>query len=72
MLFAALRLCHVQTRLPGEFVRQHEIHFKLHEAEVPFKNKVHLPASFMLQVRFKSCFKCIEAQMLMDTLQPQY
>ena len=45
MLCMALTSCNVQTRMPGEFVRPHEIHFKLHEAEVPFKNKVHLPAS---------------------------
>ena len=44
MLSMALRSDHVQTRIPGEFVRPHEIHFKLHEAEVPFKNKVHLQA----------------------------
>ena len=30
----------MQTRLDGEFVRPHEVHFKLHEAELPFKNKV--------------------------------
>ncbi|CAK0735069.1 hypothetical protein CVIRNUC_000523 [Coccomyxa viridis] len=29
----------IRTRIAGEFVRPHEIHFKLHEAEVPFKNK---------------------------------
>ncbi|CAL5225440.1 g8258 [Coccomyxa viridis] len=29
----------IRTRLPGEFVRPHEVHFKLHEAELPVKNK---------------------------------
>ena len=35
-----LTSCYAQTRMPGELVRPHEVHFKLHEAEVPLKNKV--------------------------------
>ena len=37
LAMASMRL---RLRLPGESVRAHEVHFKLHEAEVPVKNKV--------------------------------
>ena len=30
----------VQVRLSGEYVKPHEVHFKLHPAEIPVKNKV--------------------------------
>lgn len=44
LLYAADELAmarmRLRVRLPGELVRPHEAHFKLHEAEVPVKNKV--------------------------------
>ena len=44
LLYAADELAmarmRLRVRLPGEFVRPHEANFKLHEAEVPVKNKV--------------------------------
>lgn len=44
LLYAADELAmarmRLRVRLPGEAVRPHEAHFKLHEAEVPVKNKV--------------------------------
>ena len=41
------RMRTAQTRLPGELVRPHEVHFKLHEAELPLKNKVQLLWPFL-------------------------
>ena len=37
LAMAALRM---RIRVPGEGVKPHEAHFKLHEEEVPVKNKV--------------------------------
>lgn len=37
LAMAALRM---RIRVPGEAVKPHEAHFKLHEEEVPVKNKV--------------------------------
>lgn len=49
LLYAADELAmarmRLRVRLPGESVRPHEAHFKLHEAEVPVKNKVSSPTS---------------------------
>ena len=36
LAMAALRM---RIRMPGEAVKPHEAHFKLHEEEVPVKNK---------------------------------
>lgn len=36
LAMAALRM---RIRVPGEAVKPHEAHFKLHEEEVPVKNK---------------------------------
>lgn len=56
----------LQIRLPGEFVRPHEVQFKLHEAEVPLKNKVCvIPESFCPAPAFQHAAPC-----LTDTMQP--
>lgn len=43
----------MQVRVPGEHVKPHEVHFKLHPAELPVKNKVNVHADTSL-VRFAS------------------
>lgn len=38
----------VQVRVPGEHVKPHEVHFKLHPAELPVKNKVNFHTDKLL------------------------
>jgi hypothetical protein len=61
--------------MPGEHVKQHEVHFKLHAAELPVKNKasfsilaydMHWTCALTLQQKAVHCIQCFHMHGTLD------